>query len=222
MAWLTAMLPAADAQACLERIDAAARMAPDADPRTLPQLRADALVNGILAGISGRLPARQGLQPSISVIVGLDTLTGIEDEPGWLDGYGPITADTARELAADPTGTWRRLVIDPVFGQVIDYGTTRYRPPQHLKDLVIVRDAACSFPTCSRAARSCELDHVVPFPRGETSAQNLAAECKRHHLVKHRAGWGVRRNRDGTTTWTNPRGREYTNRPPQRWKQPCE
>jgi len=35
------------------------------------------------------------------VIVSLETLAGVEDEPGWLDGYGPITADTARALAAD-------------------------------------------------------------------------------------------------------------------------
>jgi len=31
-------------------------------------------------------------------------------------------------------------VIDPTFGQVIDYGATRYRPPSHLADLVIARD----------------------------------------------------------------------------------
>jgi hypothetical protein len=42
----------------------------------------------------------------------------------------PITAQHARDLAADPTGTWRRLLTDPIFGQVIDYGTTRYRPPR--------------------------------------------------------------------------------------------
>ena len=47
-------------------------------------------------------------------------LSGVEDEPGWLDGYGPITAQHAREIAADPTGTWRRLLTDPIFGQVID------------------------------------------------------------------------------------------------------
>jgi hypothetical protein len=82
----------------------------------------------------------------------------VEDEPGWLDGYGPITADTARALAADQTGTWRRLVIDPIFGQVIDYGTTRYRPPSHLAELVIARDGTCTFPPCNRPARSCDLD----------------------------------------------------------------
>src|SRR5438477_4168245 len=143
MVWFTALLAAEHAHACLARIDAAARMAPNDDERTLEQRRADILVDAVLGGLSGELPTRHGLQPTISVIVSLDTLAGVEDEPGWLDGYGPVTADTARALAADQTGTWRRLLIDPIFGQVIDYGTTRYRPPQHLADLVIAREGTC-------------------------------------------------------------------------------
>src|SRR5439155_4702269 len=151
------------------------------------------------------LPARHGLQPNISVIVSLETLAGIEDEPGWLDGYGPITADTARALAADDTGTWRRLVIDPIFGQVIDYGTTRYRPPTHLAELVIARDGTCVFPPCNRPARACDLDHHRAFPDGDTSAENLGPKCRRQHRLKHETPWQVRRNPDGTTTWTSPK-----------------
>jgi hypothetical protein len=47
-------------------------------------------------------------------------------------------------------------------------------------------------------------------------------ECRRDHRVKHQARWQVRRNPDGTTTWTSPQGREYTNHPPARWKVPGE
>src|SRR2546430_7949012 len=154
LAWLTALLPAEHAHACLARIDAAARMAPKEDERTLEQRRADVLVDAGLGGRSGRVPARHGRQPTISVIVSLETLAGIEDEPGWLEGYGPITADTARALAADQTGTWRRLVIDPIFGQVIAFGTTEYRPPQHLGDPVIARAGTCAFPPCNRPPRN--------------------------------------------------------------------
>jgi len=184
--------------------------------------RADVLVDAILSGLSGDLPTAHGLQPNISVIVSLETLAGVEDEPGWLDGYGPITAQTARALAADETGTWRRLVIDPIFGQVIDYGTTSYRPPSHIAELVIARDGTCTFPPCNRPARSCDLDHEVPYPHGDTSAENLGPKCRRDHRLKHHAGCQARRNRDGTTTWTSPQGREYTNHPPARWKIPGE
>jgi hypothetical protein len=146
MAWLTALLPAPQAHACYAKLDAAARLAPTEDPRTLEQLRADLFIDAVLTGLSGELPTTHGLQPNISVLVSLETLSGVEDEPGWLDGYGPITAHTARQLAADQTGTWRRLITDPIFGQVIDYGTTRYRPPKHLAELVIARDGTCTFP----------------------------------------------------------------------------
>jgi hypothetical protein len=220
MAWLSQLLPAPQAHVCYATLDAAARMTPAEDPRTLDQLRADLFIDAVLTGLSGPLPTRHGLQPNISVIVNLETLAGVEDEPGWLDGYGPVTADTARQLAADDTGTWRRLVIDPIFGQVIDYGTTRYRPPKHLAELVIARDGTCTYPPCNRPARSCELDHVIPFPDGPTSAENLAPACKRDHTSKHNTGWTVRRNPDGTTTWTSPQGREYTSRPPERWTVP--
>src|SRR5207244_5543247 len=69
MAWLTALLPAEHAQACLARIDAAARMAPNDDPRTLEQCRADVLVDAILGGLSGGIPTRRGLQPHRRVLV---------------------------------------------------------------------------------------------------------------------------------------------------------
>ena len=49
-----------------------ARMAPKEDQRTLEQQRADVLVDAILGGLSGELPARHGLPQHIGVIVNLD------------------------------------------------------------------------------------------------------------------------------------------------------
>ena len=64
--------------------------------------------------------------------------------------------------------------------------------------------------------------HHTPFPDGDTSAENLGPGCRRDHRLKHQAPWQVRRNPNGTTTWTSPQGREYTNHPPARWKIPGE
>jgi hypothetical protein len=223
MAWLTALLPAADAKAVYARLDGAARLAPDTDPRSIDQLRADVLVNGVLHGIAGELPAEQGRQPGINVTVSLDTLVGATEQPGWLDGYGPISAGYARELAQDPAGTWRRLITDPVTGQLLDYGTTRYRPPRQLADQVIERDAECTFPYCSHPARRSDLDHIVPFPQGRTSASNLHPLHRRHHNAKTEAGWrAVRDPVTGVTRWTSPQGRRYQTRPPERWPQPAD
>ncbi|MDQ2838094.1 MAG: HNH endonuclease [Actinomycetota bacterium] len=222
MAWLSALLPADEARLVWNRLDGAARSAPAGDPRTRDQLRADALVNGMLNSSEGHQPTAHGRQPTINVTVGLTTLAGTDDEPGWLDGYGPITAEHAREIAHDPSGTWRRIITDPVTGQLLDYGSTRYRPPQQLADHVITRDGECTFPFCSHSAHTADLDHVVPYPRGGTSASNLQPLDRRHHNAKTRGGWQSSRNEDGTTTWTSRGGRSYTTGPPLRWAQPPE
>jgi hypothetical protein len=221
MAWLMALLPAADAKAIYARLDGAARMAPREDSRSMDQLRADALVNGVLNGIAGGLPTEHGRQPGVNVTVSLDTLAGTAEQPGWLEGYGPISAGYARELAHDPTGTWRRLITDPITGRLLDYGTTRYRPPRHLADHVIERDGECTFPYCSHPARRADLDHIIPFPRGHTTASNLHPLHRRHHNAKTEAGWQAERDPDtGHTHWTSPEGRRYQTRPPQRWTLP--
>ena len=73
----------------------------------------------------------------VDVTVSLATLLGVDQAPGELAGYGPITAQTARRLAA--TGTWRRLITDPATdpatGTSLDVGKTRYRPPVDLAEI---------------------------------------------------------------------------------------
>jgi hypothetical protein len=220
-AWLLALLPAAQARLLYDRIDGAARTAPAGDTRTMDQLRADALVNAVLTGTTGNLPTVHGQQPGINVVVALSTLTGQDEEPGWLDGYGPIPAGYARQLAHDPTGTWRRMITDPVTGQLLDYGTTRYRPPQHLTDHIITRDGQCAFPFCTHRARRSDLDHITAYPAGTTSATNLQPLHRRHHNAKTQAGWQARRDtRTGVMHWISPAGRHHSARPPERWTTP--
>ncbi|HVQ87798.1 MAG TPA: DUF222 domain-containing protein, partial [Actinomycetes bacterium] len=82
----------------------------------------------------------------VGVVVSLDTLLKLNDDPADLTGYGPIPAPVARDLAAD--GVWRRWVADPVTGHLLDYGRTTYRPPQRLVDYLVHRDPTCTFPGC--------------------------------------------------------------------------
>ena len=220
MAWLEAYLPADDAAALNTSLDAAAaamkRTWPD-DGRTKAQRRADALSQmgwialstGRLGGCAcgQRLDGRHRRPVSVQVTVAATTLLGLDELPGQLAGYGPIPASVTRRLAA--VGTWRRLLTDPVSGAVLDYGRTRYEPPQDLVDHVLTRDQTCRGPTCDHAATGCETDHTTAYPAGPTAAVNLGALCKPHHLAKHHTRWRVRQPAPGRFEWISPTGHTY-------------
>jgi hypothetical protein len=153
------------------------------------------------------------MRPAVQVTVALSTLLSLDEQPGDLDGTGAIPASLARCIAADQTGTWRRLVTDEM-GRLIDYGRTTYRPPKDLTDHVIARDRTCRSPHCNRNARRCELDHETPWAQGgTTNADSLNSLCRRHHHGRHEAGWIPDRQPDGSVEWTSPTGRRYTDPP---------
>src|SRR5206468_3387662 len=119
MAELWMLLPAPDVTAILDRVNTRAdQLKTLADGRTADQRRADAAVQllldtrttGIGNGTAGGRGSRRGRAPQVQVTVALSTLLGLDDQPGELTGHGPIPAVLARELAHDPTGTWRRLL----------------------------------------------------------------------------------------------------------------
>ncbi len=235
MAEISAVLAADDAMAIFTSVDTIARCSDPADPRGIEARRADALVDicravlrrGYAApGHDGadaageiarrgnrsarRRPARRRRSgPHIQVTVAATTLLGLDDQPAELAGYGPIPAEVARRIAADPDATWRRLLTDPASGILLDYGTTVYRPPPHLRDHVVARDQVCAFPGCRQPAERCDLDHREPFPHGPTCAANLGPLCRHHHRAKTEGGWSWRLADDGTITWVAPTGHMY-------------
>jgi len=139
--WMS--LPDTGAATLMTAVDALARLIPTDDPRTGDQRRADAAVQmaaDTLHGTrSGQLPRRHGIRPAVQVTVALSTLLGLDEQPGELAGHRPISATVARRIAADDTGTWRRLVTDER-GRLLDYGRSTYRPPTDLAEHVIARD----------------------------------------------------------------------------------
>jgi hypothetical protein len=184
------------------------------DDRTVDQRRADALVALAQQGLHDpNLPTQQGRRPAVQVTVAASTLAGADEQPGELDGYGPIPAAMARALAFDPTGIWRRLITDPQ-GRLLDYGRTTYRPPQDLTDFVVARDRRCRFPGCNRAARRCHIDHQHPYDAGgSTSPCNCECLCEHHHRLKHETGWTVTGDPADTLLWTSPTGHQYRSPP---------
>ncbi|NEE04800.1 HNH endonuclease signature motif containing protein, partial [Phytoactinopolyspora halotolerans] len=193
--------------------------------RTLDQARADALAGlawsslytgtlggdgctqcGATAGVP--LAGAHGRPITVNLTLPLTTWLGLDEHPAHLDGYGPIDADTARVLAA--AGVWRWVVTDPVGGHALDYGRTRYTPPQELVDFILLRDRECIMPGCHRPAYRCQIDHRNPYPQGPTSACNCSLLCTTCHLQKHHAGWTIERIAPGVQRFTSPTGRQHT------------
>jgi Domain of unknown function (DUF222) len=159
-------------------------------------------------------PAGTGLKAHVLVTIDYATLRRLNDDPAELAGHGPIDADYARALAFSPDSTWRRLVIDPVHGQLLDYGRTTYRPPAALDDHVRARDHTCRTPGCTVPATRCDLDHVVAYPAGATADTNLGAKCRHDHRLKHEGRWRHEVSTDPchpphTIVLTSPTGRQY-------------
>ncbi|MGG5259994.1 HNH endonuclease signature motif containing protein [Phycicoccus avicenniae] len=132
-------------------------------------------------------------------------------ERGWLERAVALTS-VGRDHLGRPV-----LACDLRTGGLLDpedrLRTAAYRPGAELIRFVRARDGRCRFPGCHVAARFCDLDHVVSWPTGPTSAANLVCLCRRHHRIKQRAGWWVRLAPDGTATWTDPTGRTRTSGP---------
>jgi hypothetical protein len=183
----------------------AAAMKRAGDDRPVGVRRFQALYDAVVG--STQHVESEATQAQTLVTIDLATLLGLNDAPGELAGYGPITAQTARRIAAD--STLRRLVTDPVTGTPIDLGRT-YRPSKLLRDLVRATQPRCSMIGCSRPAYQCELDHRLEHGRGgDTNAENLQPLCKLHHQLKTKKRWKVGVNADGQQTWTSFLGFSY-------------
>ena len=104
MSGIWMLLPDAGASTFMTAIDALGRRVDRDDPRTMDQRRADAAIqlaiDALTGNSSGELPHEHGMRPSVQVTVALSTLLGLDEQPGDLDGSGPIPASVARRIAA--------------------------------------------------------------------------------------------------------------------------
>ena len=116
-------------------------------------------------------------------------------------------------ILADPDTIIRLGMAHPNTGAVDHLDEQTYRPGAALARLVRARDGTCRYPGCATAAGRCDLDHLIAYPHGPTTAWNLQSLCRAHHGFKHHAGWAVTMTREGICTWTAPNGRSHTTYP---------
>jgi hypothetical protein len=165
----------------------------------------------------------------------LTTWLGLAQDPGELDGYGPIPAALARQIAADAardhprTTTWRCVPLDDRHRTVLGVGvgvgdtipTPRHDPTPRQRDLVIAADPTCVWPGCGKNALRCDIDHRIPYQDGgPTCPCNLQPLCRRHHRMK---GTGLIQSTPaagpdtavpvGSLDWATWTGRTYRHSP---------
>ncbi|MFI6276382.1 DUF222 domain-containing protein [Streptomyces sp. NPDC050988] len=222
MALFGAVLPAQRA-AVMEQVVEAYVVGYGDDGRSLDQKRADALYDLVVEPRNGAaLEAPSRAAAVVHVTVPLDVLMGLDDGPGELKGYGPVTAGQVREIAFAGGTVWRRLLVQPASGLLVKTDPLTYKPTAEAARHVVARDQYCAFPSCRMPASRCDLDHVRPFDHarpergGPTTPENLQPLCRRHHRLKtHHPGWRVGRDaRTGNAVWTAPTGHTYINTPP--------
>ena len=235
MAWLTAHLPAEQAIGAYRRLtEIASGLAESDEPRTLTQRRADVFADLLIDGIMPVSDVGRGVRATVLVSVPVLALlengeldparrelagsgAGFSPGPGpgssTLEGYGPISTDVARRLAAHAP-SFVRLLTHPETGTVLSVGRERYAVPRDLRLWLRIRDETCRFPGCGRAAANSDIDHTVDWQHdGATRHDNLAHLCEAHHQLKHHTAWRVNQAGGGALEWSAPSGRVYRTEP---------
>jgi hypothetical protein len=201
-------LPAADTNAAMRRINRIARSAKTADdPRTIDQIRADILLDLL----NGRQPDQSHVDGAVvDIRVDLTTLTGLDDNPAEIPGWGPVIADIARQVVDEQERAQWQVTVTDENGDVAHVGTTRRRPTRTQRRKVEATALTCVFPGCRMPARDSDLDHRDAWADGgPTDEDNLEPLCRHDHRLKH-AGWKLERLKTDEYHWTSPLGLKYT------------
>ncbi|QKE84871.1 HNH endonuclease signature motif containing protein [Arthrobacter sp. NEB 688] len=150
------------------------------------------------------------------------TVLQAEVTPGYavsgtqLPGLGWVEPATLANLLRLLPVEVARAVLEADTGTLASLTTAAYRPPKAIAEFVKTRDGTGRMWGCTRPAAHCDLDHVRPWPSGDTSPTNLAALCRRHHRLKQQGPWRPTLAPDGTLTWHGPDGATRTTEPQQR------
>ncbi|WP_269211727.1 HNH endonuclease signature motif containing protein [Nocardioides sp. cx-169] len=129
-----------------------------------------------------RLPQSGGLDATVVVTMTLDTLMG-GLKAAQLDTGTRISPALARTLACQAG------VIPVVLGtrsQVLDLGRRRRFHTKAQRIALAVQHGGCYTEGCERPSAWCEAHHLTPWSQGgDTSVNDGALLCRRHHTLAH-------------------------------------
>jgi hypothetical protein len=136
-----------------------------------------------------------------------------------------LSSDAARRLLDARGVELRTIVVD--HGTVVGVGRQTRMPPGWLRDATVAVHDTCTAPLCDRPARSCDVDHAVPWhphrpddPSGRTDIDQLGPLCGETNQQKEAGGWRAVQTGDGRRTWTHQRTGLTITTVPATWRPP--
>lgn len=172
-------------------------------------------VSGV--GLDGWLPARTELRVTMTA----DTLLGLDDATCELDGFGPLTAAQARQLALrSASSTLRRVFTDPADDSVLFLDARRYRFTGDQVACIATLHPYSTFPGATTRAAKCDIDHVQEYrvapDRSAAPDVSIAPDCSGSPFIgaNRHAGSSDRCSASGDPPWTvvtnaQPLGRRH-------------
>ncbi|MCV7202176.1 DUF222 domain-containing protein [Mycolicibacterium peregrinum] len=187
------------------------------DGRTRGQVMADTVAERV----TGR-PADVPEPVAVNLLLSDQTLLAGDDNPGVVEGYGPVPASVARSLVSDAVAdersraTLRRIYRHPKSGALVAMESRSRLFPKGLARFIELRDQTCRTPYCDAPIR--HRDHAQPHARGgPTSARNGLGECERCNYVKESPRWKVTTSDENgvhTAQFETPTGLRYRSTAP--------
>ena len=165
-------------------------------------------LNGTDDDRSGRpTPARRTRQVVLHVHVSEAAIRG-EAGIGRVESpRAALTTEQIRQWCGNPD---TQVVVKPVIDLNDHHHVSAYEVPDRIAEQSALISQTCVFPWCTRSARRCDSDHIEPYDSGgETSSDNIAPLCRRHHRLKTHSPWRYQRIEAGSFLWTSPHGYEF-------------
>jgi hypothetical protein len=112
-----------------------------------------------------------------------------------------------------PYAELRRIITDPMTGELLDYGRSTYRFPPDLTGYLIAKWVTSTGPGSTVPADRGDMDHGQPWEEDGFTDRDNGNPCNRRwHRAKTIGGWTVRHTDDGWM-WRSPLGLEYKTSP---------
>jgi len=192
MSTIVAYLPSYVAAAIERRLHKEARKLPK-DGRTLEQKQADLFACWLTTNEN---TGRAAVNADIGVVIDADVLAGAREGFGASpDGSWVAPAAWVADVAMSDEPFWFRMLRDPVTKDILSVDYRSRFAPEQLKRALFLARGTCAVPGCLVPGWKCEVDHVVPWPRGHTTADNLQFLSKTHHGQKGHGLSPLRRSR---------------------------